>query len=626
MQETIGIKKENCSAGGIRGSLDKLARSPLFLSFFINLCFFLVSIIFFHPVYEVSDDYMIDAALSGAFGGGYDPYLLWGNSILGYILVLLYTLIPKISFYFVLLVALGFFSSTTVMYLLFRKKINALTICLSLIYLCLYSDDLYVLVQFSKAAAAAGIAGGLLILYGLWVEEKHKVRYVVLGTALALTGSMVRITIIYLYGAFLFLTFLFYAVSYIRKNGKITKAVLKTTGFRLLICLLLVGIIFGVDKAGSLIRKNDPEYSYFNNFDVIRYNITDTMKPDYDVVQEEFEELGLDEIDYLMLSSWQFVDREVYSDEVLTEVGGIFKNHVAEKTHSVSYIFEVLIGRSILVYPAAYALYLFVVISLLLGKRKLFPVVLLLASLGLFCFFIFTGRTMYRVEWSVYFCAVASFFAVFEYDEKSSFAAHNIKVFGKKCSLAGIGAVVILLYFLFVRALRVIPDSNYRNMDDNEYRVVLDEAMSYSGEYVPDKVKLLSMYRRPHPELISLLENDPDHYYYVDFPTAIQQLYYDYDPWIRPEEGLFHDHYAYFGSVVMHHPGECRSLSDNGADPYSPYKSLTNENILMVDTWWPELKLAYVMKYYHPDAVIEQVSEADGYQIWNIYIPLLTGE
>ena len=622
MQEINVIRKENCSACGIRKSLDKIVHSPLFLSFSINFCFFLVSIICFHPVYEVSDDYMIDAVLSGAFGDGYNPYLLWGNPILGFFLVVLYKLIPGISFYFVLLVTLSFISSTAVIYLLFSKKINVFTICLSLIYLCMFSDDLYVLVQFSKVSAAAGIAGGLLILYGLWEEQKHKVRYVVAGTVLALIGSMVRFTIIYLYGAFLLITFLFYAVSFIRKNGKIKKAVLKLIGFRLLICLFLVGILFGVNNVGYLIRNNDSKYGYFNSFDVIRYSITDTMKPDYDVVQEEFENLGLDTIDYCMLASWQFVDNDVYSDELLTEVAEIFKGHVAEETHSVSYIFNVLIGRNILIYPAAYVLYLFVVIALLLSKRKLFPVVLLLTSLCFFCFFIFNGRTMYRVEWSVYFCAVACFFAVFSYDENSSFATSTIKLLGKKISFAAIGAAVILLYIIFVRVLRVVPDSSFRNMDDTEYRIALDDAMSYSGEYVPDKVKLLMVYRRPHPELISLLENDAEHYYYVDFPTAIQQLYYDYDPWIRPEEGLFHDHYAYFGSVVMHHPGECETLADNGADPYSPYKSLINKNILMVDTWWPELKLDYVRKYYYPDAQIELANEADGYQIWNIYLPL----
>lgn len=126
----MNVIEENKAVNSVlnEGFLRKLLHKPLFLACLFNFVSFLICILCFRIRYEVSDDYMIDAVLSGAFGSGYDPYLFWGNPILGFFLVLLYRLIPKISFYFVTLVILGFVSSTAVTYLLFKKKINVVTV------------------------------------------------------------------------------------------------------------------------------------------------------------------------------------------------------------------------------------------------------------------------------------------------------------------------------------------------------------------------------------------------------------------------------------------------------------------------------------------------------------------
>ncbi|MBP5331012.1 MAG: hypothetical protein J6Y89_04095, partial [Lachnospiraceae bacterium] len=183
MREAESIKKENAFFDKCKGIVDKLGHNPLFLAFLLNLLAFLLRIIFFNIKYEVSDDYMTDALLSGAFGSGYDPVLLFGNPILGHLLVSLYKLIPDISFYFVLLVVLGFLSATTILYLLFKKKTNAVTIGMAMLFLFFFADDLYILVQFTKGAAAAGIAGGRLVLRGLWNEMGQlKVRLSSLGS------------------------------------------------------------------------------------------------------------------------------------------------------------------------------------------------------------------------------------------------------------------------------------------------------------------------------------------------------------------------------------------------------------------------------------------------------------
>ena len=66
---TIGA---NTSKGSliekIKAALIKLGEKPLLLAFLLNLAAFLIRILIFEVKYEVSDDYITDAVLSGAFG------------------------------------------------------------------------------------------------------------------------------------------------------------------------------------------------------------------------------------------------------------------------------------------------------------------------------------------------------------------------------------------------------------------------------------------------------------------------------------------------------------------------------------------------------------------------------
>ena len=597
---------------------------PLFLAFALNSFAFLYRIILFDIKYEVSDDYMTDAVLSGAFGSGYDPNLLFGNSLLGNMLVLLYKLIPKISFYFVLLVLLGFVSVTAILYIMFRKKINCLTVCLAAAFLCLYADDLYVLIQFTKVSTAAGIAGGLLILFGLFDEEKHKIRMVITGSLIVISGTLVRFSAIYIFAFFLVIAFTFYSVRYFSaKEGNIKPFIRRFTGFaiRFLVCVSVVAVVYIMEYIGGYLSNLDERQRYFNEFHGVRYRITDQSRPEYEDVEDAYVNIGLDKIDYAMIQSWNFIDRDVYTDDLLEDIIDIQTAYSNSLTHSVTYVFEEIIESKCLFVPAAYALLLIAAAAVITGKNKFFPVIVLIGTIGLICGFIYYGRIVYRVEWSVYFCAAATVLSAFSYNDDGYASKAKMHLLGKERSITNTVSVFVLLVILLISISRFAPYFVFMNMSDKDYLDSFDNIMLNTDEYVSEKVSFPTLDRKPHPELISYMENDAEHYYYVDFATGIQALYLNYKPWVRPEEGLFRDSYAYFGSVTMRNPGEIDALSSNGADPMSPYKSLINDNILLVDNWANYCKLVYIRRYYYPDADIEKIAELNGYQIWNIYVP-----
>lgn len=625
MQEVKSINNNKSLGGPLKGFFGKLASKPLLLAFLLNLIAFLICLIFYDLKYEVSDDYITDAVLSGAFGTGYDPQLLFSNVILGYILVFFYKLIPTVSFYFIMLVALDFISATVVLYLLFKKKTNCLTVVLACIFLIYFSKDLFVLIQFTKTSAVAGIAGGLLVLHGLWEAEKHKLRYIIPGSLLMFAGVMVRFATIYVFAAFLVLTFISYAVFSVSKAKKENGKSEAKKGFaadlvkRFAVCVLIIGLLFGAEFFGAWIAGLDETHTDFNRFHPIRCSITDHDTPEFEDVEEEYKKLGLDFIDYIMLNSWNFLDRDIYTEELINKVAAVQNNALAAKGKTLTNVVDTLMMRQTLMIPAAAAVYLFVAFSLLFSKKRFFPLALLISSVALFVVLIFYGRTMYRVEWGVYFCAASCMLAGFELDEDGLISKLKKSSSGDRTLKFGIVSVAVVLGLV-----SFVPDMITRvtllTCSDSEYREAFENSLKHSGEYANEKAAFPTSKRKISPNIIKYMENQSDRYYMVDFTTAIQVLYFNYDPWIRPEQGLF-KRYSYYGGCTMHHPGEISVLKANGVDPDNPYKSMRNDEIYLVDNYCYQYRILYYRKYYEPEAKMKKVNEVDGYPIWKVYLP-----
>lgn len=618
MSSTGGVLKKNSLLGRVTSFF---CNKPLALALLLNILALIIRLCFFDIKYEVSDDYMIDAVLSGAFGNGYDPHLLYGNIILGYILVFFYKLIPSISFYFILLFTLSFISTTVILYLLFKKKVNLITFCLAVIFLGCFADDLYILIQFTKVSAVAGIAGGLLVLNGLWREEK-KLRWIISGAVLIILGTMVRFDTIYLFGVFLVISFCYNLWIHAGKERAKKKSgqIFKDVSWRFAVCVLIFAIVFGLQYLGTYLNNVDEGHRKFNEFQPIRYGITDTRLPEYEIVQDEYAKLGLDYTDYNMLCLWSFIDRDVYTDDVLSSVRDLHRDLAAKNTRNMTTVVDSFTEYETLLYPSSIALYLMAFICLLIGKKRLYPVLLVLAAFGTIVALILYGRTVYRVEWSLLFCAAAVLLDDFIYDEGSKLADYRKELFGKNVKLINLFAVVTVSALMLILIPRLFFRFSFLSMSDEEYRGSHEFTLGHASMYIPQKVGFPTSTRRLYPDIIDHIESDSEHYYFAD-AYCIQHFYFDYDPWIRPEAGLFKDSYAYYGCVLMHHPGEYYALSSNGVDPDNPFSGLMNDNILYVSEDYPEHIVNYLRKYYSPDVQIEKVDEYDGYSIWNFYIP-----
>ena len=82
----------------------------------LNMVFFLSIVLICDIKYEVSDDFIMSTIISGAYGNGYNPHLMFINIIWGYILLPFYYLMPQISWYLIAQLLVCLLSFTFVSY------------------------------------------------------------------------------------------------------------------------------------------------------------------------------------------------------------------------------------------------------------------------------------------------------------------------------------------------------------------------------------------------------------------------------------------------------------------------------------------------------------------------------
>ena len=564
---------------------------------------FLAAIIFCDPKYETNDDFWMDAVLSGALTGQYDHHLLFSNIILGYLLKGLYTLIPAVSFYFVMLEAAGLLSMITIVWLILKHNKAGIGLLASFILIACFSNDLFILVQFTKTASATIAAGGLLFLEGITGNElKHRKMLAVSGALLCLFGSMIRFESIYGILPFLFVVFI----------SLLYKRAFKETATRLLLCAALIIAAFSLQLVNTAIWKADPAYTEFVGLNGYRVSVSDVKHPDYEKYSSEFEAIGIDKNEYVMLDTWNFTDLGVFTPEKLSALSDIFKKYNAPNAGDIPRTLNSFIGKTYWFYAGTLGVLLIAILYAITSRKSLFVIICSVLSLAaMLLVFSYLYRTVYRVEYGVFFAAFSSIAVSVGKNPR------DIKISKEIYSFAIIAGIFTLMIY---QAWTYLPDNSYKTLDNEKYFDYIYEVFGCDGYHFP-KYRVTVSARRYHEDLLSRMEKDETGYYLFD-PLTFGLLNYDFKPWLRMEKGYFADNfYSLGGTLMMQYPGENHVYEHNGIDPVNPYKSLVNKNIYIVDNLYYNEKLEYIRKHYYPEAQMKLVGEKSCCKIWKFYIP-----
>lgn len=283
-------------------------------------------LIFCFPTFETSDDATIIRMIDGSKGST-DPHLIYQNVLLGYFYMLLYRIPVRIAWYSVFQCAMVLLCMSVLAWCVIsflkgcKGIITALVLELYLGYECLIQ------MQYTKTAGLAACAGVMLIIHSAVSHGENpdqrredgsmKRRFsmqAAAGIALILYGSLMRFQQAAVCVALMGGAILYALIILLRRSGNVS---------RLVVPFVLAGVLVLGGYAIDALSYSRGRLSGFRRFDAARIELLDHGMPDYSEYAGELKAMGMKKSAYRLLRSWTFADPDVFTAQVLEQIGAL---------------------------------------------------------------------------------------------------------------------------------------------------------------------------------------------------------------------------------------------------------------------------------------------------------------
>lgn len=583
--------------------LQTIWKSDVCLAILVNVLFLISILLFCDIKYEVSDDFVMAAIMSGAYGDAPNPHMIFINILWGYLMLPFYYLFPNVSWYLIFQLGLILISLVLVSYMLLKKLNRPMAFLLIIILLTFFADDAYILVQFTKTAMLAVMGGGIVFAWSLFGERNWKLK--ILSAIICLAGTLIRFNIIYIAGGFLLLIL-------IVEFGKLFWKERKNKGFQKKIAritipgIMVIVFAFGLYSLDSYIYNQNEEYRYFKEYGKARGAIVDASDYGYEAYRDELEKIGVSENDYKLMRTWNFADNEVFTLEVMQKTAEIIADYKKNIEISKEMILENMQTRGITGYPVFLATAFLIVLICIFQRRYSFAG-FCSAGLGFIyiLYFFLRERVVYRMEYAVF---VGIFLSVLYFwkENEGDYVENR-----RKC-------VILSLLCLAMQMILYLPDRSYQAVTSEERKSYIDDTFFESWNYDARKYRKNVNKGKPENGLIRELETHKENLYFLDFQTTMQTLHYEWNPFQALPTGYF-DNALYFASVMTNFPEERVCMEEYGIT--QPLKELVYNNVYLIDTDTRTLdnKVKFIQEHYYPNAYAELYKKIDEYQIWKFH-------
>lgn len=546
--------------------------------------------------YEVSDDFIMEMVVSGAYTDHPDAHMMFSNIFIGWLLVPLYSLFPAISWYFWLQMLLCFLSFLALTYVIVQK-LRLGTAVLTVVWITVFAArDLYILPQFTKTAIVASMCGCLLFVWALFAQRGWK--HWLPGAALAFFGAMVRKGAFFIAVAFAGVLVLYHIVVCARRKEMTVKQLLCKVcipGAGLLAAVFLFGAI------NSLAYTQDSNYTEYRAFTKIRSQILDYTWCDYEDLRDELTAIGVSENDYQMILHWDFADQAVFSTEKMQQVLDIINAHRVNLHPSIREALSMIRLRQ-LYYPMTLCCVLLGLFCAITNPKKFWvPAVSALMVLGFLVYFYRLGRWVYRVEFGFLFCAAVVI-------------AYFCEPFFKRSKATEALLCAAALLVGGWQGINYLPDNTAPMEDAVAYRMYVDGTFYYSASYSPEKYTKTVIPGKLRPEFLAQVNEMPENLYVLDFGTAIQTLYYDFSVF-KSSRACFPKNVLFLSGVTQSHPSVQDYIESLGFE--NTLVALPSKNVYYVSNTSSEMRiLTFFHEHGHSDMQVTACGTLDDYTLW----------
>lgn len=557
--------------------------------FCINLALLLLFAFSGCMKYEVSDDFIMEMIVSGAYTGSPSPFIMFMHPIIGIVLSILYTFIATINWYFIFQITVIFTSLCILSYTFLKYRKDNLSILLFMIFLLFLSNDLYLLVQFTKTATLSLCAGCILMLSNILDRNTMNKKEIALGILLFCVGYMIRNKCIYIVLFFSVLPILFHGIQKRFKYIDFVKLAKKAGKVMFPCFFVLVGLSF---FSKEFVQRY-PAYKEYKEYSAYRSDIVDYSYYSYEENRTEFEKNGISENDFYTLVHWNFGDIEYYDLDKLKTVSTILSSYRDRQYTSIKGTIVNLINRQYKYYVSAWALMFISLIGIFAIRNGIFQVL----SVNFFAFCLlfinmYLGRLNYRVEYSIFLAAAAFLLYSFQISES------RFEKFSNK-------ALYAVLIVLFVCRIPVHIPSYGKSSYDSMFISWNNDLAKYNASFAKEK----------DMSVINEIKQNPNNFYYLGFYSNIQTLYLNYNPWKGIQKSEFKNA-AFFAGIDTFHPDWVKHLENNSIN--NPMKHLLKENVYFIENRPINEVLTFVQEHYKVNAGVTLYKKIGSYYIWKI--------
>lgn len=283
--------------------------------FFLSLALMLLSALVFWGIlfacFETNDDAGMAAIIYG-YQGEFTSRMVFINVLMGYLMEACLTVIPQLPWYTLFQCGLLMASFGTMLYLIFCRFQRWTAVLPAALLLIFFGYHCFTLVQFSKTAGVAVIAG-ILLMFHAWTHRRRWWFYVLAG-ALILAGSLYRFSVFEMLLIPLAGVGLFLLIPLLKQRS--WKDIL-----RLCIPFVVVfALCFGCKVFDTWSYQHIDNWNEYLHFNSLRAQLLDYGFPDYEENIELYTSLGISEQDLTLYQNWEFADPERFTIEVMEQL------------------------------------------------------------------------------------------------------------------------------------------------------------------------------------------------------------------------------------------------------------------------------------------------------------------
>lgn len=575
--------------------MTKLKKSTLLLAFAINLLFLLISLVLFHPHFEVVDDQCMAFLAEGVYGSR-STMLVFINCIYGKLLNILYSLYAGIRWYSVLQILFLFASFTSITYVLMKIGGNCLGGLLSTFLLLCFSYEGYVYIQYTKTSGYMVVAGYLLLFYVLSpvshrsestekTGSEHSPRNksflgIILGCFLIFMGALLRKESFYAASLFMLGIGLYEVYKLIKNTDR--SILIKTLLRYVAPFAIVIVMVFAANLYHSKTVENSPEWNTYWDYYQHVTQLVDYNKLNWEGYEDAYSALDVSENDVLLYKSWSFGDSERFTTDFMNELLKVPAKrsvNLALIKAAVSEHYSILFAPNSITYGCVLLLCMFVLYCV---KRKKFDFIGTYAIgvlVAVHAYFYYVERLHHRtivLFWFAAFLMIVYSICREATSEKASFYWQPF-------------LPVLVCFSLF----------------------------TYAGCWIVDMEAYQEQKRELQGNVTAFYQSiseDKEHLYITDNATDLST--YSYDVFKAYPEGYL-DNLAYFGYWLSGSPIEQDILTRYGVD--NPYTAgLEQDNVYIVDNYLIDEKLQYIQEHYDATAEIQFVEERFGFSIYQM--------